>query len=115
MTDAQTTDRRMGDRMSGEDILLLLGALLLQLAGLGLLVFWAMGAVLLLGGNGDQINAFEWGGLPRLAYLAYPLVLGGASLLGWFLFWRKQGLLANLVLSAPVGLMALLYLYLIVR
>jgi len=45
---------------------------LLAVCGVGL--FWAMGAVLLLSGNGGQINDLRLTGLWRTLYFAYPIV-----------------------------------------
>lgn len=103
------------DGMTGERVLGLLGVLLTQVAGLGLLVFWAMGAVLLLTNNGGQITELELTGLERAFYLLYPVFLVVFSALGWLLFWVRRDLLANLTMAAPVGLMVLFYLYLILR
>ncbi len=101
--------------MTGERVLSLLGVLLLQVAGLGFLLFWAMGAVLLITGNGGQINELNLSGLGRIYYFLYPVFLLVFSIAGWLFFWLRRDLLANLSLSAPLGLMALLYFILIVR
>lgn len=101
--------------MTGDRVLSLLSALLLQVAGLGLLLFWTIGAVLLLTGNGGQINDLALTGFGRTFYWLYPVFLIVFSLVGWFFFWVKRDLLASLTFSAPLGLMMLFYLVLIVR
>lgn len=112
MTGAATAKTNV---MTGERVLGLLGVLLTQVAGLGLLVFWAMGAVLLLTNNGGQLTELGLSGLARTFYLLYPVFLVVFSALGWLLFWLRRDLLANMAMAAPVGLMVLFYLYLILR
>jgi hypothetical protein len=99
--------------MTGERILSLFSALLLQLLGLGLLLFWAMGAVMLVTQDGGQPAFLTLAGLERTFYWLYPVFLLVFSAVGWLLFWGRRDLLANATLSAPLGLMAAFYLYLV--
>jgi len=99
--------------MTGDRVFSLLNALLLQVAGLGVLVFWAMGAVLLITGNGGQINDVYLASIGRTFYFLYPVALVVFSVVGWLFFWLRRDLLAMLTLSAPVGLVVLYYLVLI--
>jgi hypothetical protein len=99
------------NHMSGERVLSLFTMFALQIVGLGIAIFWAMGVVLLLTGNGGQIQeALNTSGL-RNAFFAYPVVLIVASLAAWLAFWRKADLIALGAMSAPAGYMLLLYLY----
>ncbi len=99
--------------MTGDRVLALFSSLALQVAGLGVLVFWVMGALFLLTGNGGQIVDIYLTGFWRNLYFLYPVALVVFSLAGWFLFYLKRDLLAILTFSAPVGLVVLYYLILI--
>lgn len=99
--------------MTGERVLSTLGAIVLQLAGLGLLLFWAMGAVLLITGNGGQIVELNWGSDMRALYFSYPLILAACSIAGWILYLRQKDLLALATLSVPSGLATTVYLTMI--
>lgn len=101
--------------MTGERVLSLFNALMLQVLGLGVLLFWSMGAVLLVTQNGGQINELNLAGFGRTFYWLYPLFLAVFSLIGWALFWVRRDLLAALSFSAPLGLMLLFYLTLVLR
>lgn len=94
-------------------VLSLLGVLALQGAGLFVLVFWAMGAVLLWTGNGGQINDIYLAGIGRTFYFLYPVALAIFSVVGWLFFWLRRDLLAMLTLSVPAGLVVLYYFILI--
>ena len=99
--------------MTGERVFTLFNVLLLQLAGLGVLLFWAMGVVFLFTGTGGQFNHLELMGLKRTLYLAYPVALLAFSGLAWLLFYLRRDLLAVLTISAPVGLVVLYYFFMI--
>lgn len=101
--------------MTGDRVLSLFTALALQLAGFGLLLFWTMGAVLLLTRNGGQFVELNLSGWTLTYYWLYPAFLLVFSLVGWLFFWKRQDLLATAALSAPVGLMLLYYLFLAFR
>ena len=103
----------MVKEMSGERVLSLFNMLALQVVGLGVLLFWTIGSVLMLTGNGGQILDIEWSSLSLTAYYAFPILLVICSAIAWLAYWRKSDLFAMGVLSAPIGLMLLLYLYLI--
>jgi hypothetical protein len=99
------------NHMAGERVLALFGMFALQLVALGIALFWAMGVILLITGNGGQIQeALGTAGL-RNAFFVYPVVLLIGSVVGWLAFWRKADLVALGALSAPAGYMLLLYLY----
>lgn len=103
----------MTNDMSGDRILALFTALLLQLAGLGVLFFWAMGAILKVTKNGGQILDIQLSGLPLATFNFFPVILVIFSIIGWLAFWRKVDLVAVGALSVPAGIMLLLYLYLV--
>jgi hypothetical protein len=99
------------NEMSGDRILALFTMFALQIVGLGIALFWAMGVILLLTGNGGQIiDALNTQGL-RNAFYIYPVVLILGSIVGWLAFWRKADLVALAAMAAPTGYMTLLYLY----
>jgi hypothetical protein len=99
--------------MTGERVLSTLGAIALQLAGLGLFLFWSMGAVLLITGNGGQINDLGWGGGMRALYFSYPFILAICSVVGWLLYLRQKDLFALATLSVPAGVATMVYLSMI--
>ncbi len=99
--------------MTGDRVLALFSSLALQVAGLGVLLFWAMGLIALLNGNGGQIVDIYLTGFWRALYFFYPAALVLFSAAGWLLFYMRRDLLAILTLSAPVGLVVLYYLVLI--
>jgi hypothetical protein len=97
--------------MSGDRVLTLFGMFALQIAGLGIALFWAIGAILLITKNGGQIfDVLNTPG-PRNAFFIYPVILIIGSIVGWLAFWRKADLLALAAMAAPTGYMVLLYLY----
>ena len=99
--------------MTGDRVLALFSSLALQVAGLGVLVFWVMGVVFLITGNGGQIVDIYLTGFWRTLYFLYPVALVVFSSAGWFLFYTRRDLLAILTLAAPVGLVVIYYLILI--
>jgi cytochrome bd-type quinol oxidase subunit 2 len=99
------------NHMSGERVLALFTMFALLIAALGIALFWAMGVILLITGNGGQIqDALNTPGL-RNAFFVYPVVLVIGSIVGWLAFWRKADLVALAAMAAPSGYMLLLYLY----
>lgn len=96
--------------MSGERVLSTLNMILLQVAGLGVLLFWVMGAVLLLTGNGGQITDLNLHGFWRTVYFSYPFLLIFLSAIGWLAFWRKADLVGMAALAVPPGVLFLMYL-----
>ena len=99
--------------MTGDRVFALFNVLALQVAGLGVLLFWAMGVVYFFTGTGGQFNEIAFSGLGKTLYYLYPVALVVFSLIGWLFFWIRRDLLAVLALSAPVGLVALYYFFLI--
>jgi hypothetical protein len=99
------------NEMTGIRVLVLFTLFALQIAALGIALFWAVGTVLILMKNGGQI--FDVLNTPALrnAFFIYPVVLILGSIVGWLAFWRKADLVAVGAMSAPVGYMVLLYLY----
>jgi hypothetical protein len=99
------------NQMPGERVLALFTMFALQIAGLGMALFWAIGVILLLMNNGGQIwDALNTATL-RNAFYIYPVILILGSIVGWLAFWRKADLVALGAMAAPVGYMTLLYLY----
>lgn len=96
--------------MTGERVLSTFGMIMLQVAGLGVLLFWIMGAILLLTGNGGQITDLNLTGFWRTVYFSYPFLLIFLSLIGWLAFWRKADLLGLAALSIAPGVLFLMYL-----
>ncbi len=99
--------------MSGDRILSLFGALALQIVGLGILLFWAIGVVLLVTGNGGQINDLVFAPWQSSLFYAYPFLLVLFSVVGWLAYLRKLDLVALGALSAAPGLLAFLYVWMI--
>jgi hypothetical protein len=99
------------NQMSGDHVLVLFTLFALQIAGLGIALFWAVGVFLLLMSNGGQIwDALTTPALRNLFYI-YPVILILGSIVGWLAFWRKADLVALGAMAAPTGYMTLLDLY----
>ncbi len=96
--------------MSGERVLSTFSMILLQVAGLGILLFWTIGAILLLTGNGGQINDLNLHGFWRTVYFSYPFLLIFLSAIGWLAFFRKADLVGLASLSVAPGVLFLMYL-----
>ncbi|QRN81132.1 MAG: hypothetical protein JK586_06575 [Nocardiopsis sp. BM-2018] len=79
----------------------------------GVLLFWAMGAVLLHTGNGGTIVQLELEGLWRAAFLSYPFVLIGFVLIGGALVALKRDLESIGAVGTPAALAVLYYLALL--
>jgi hypothetical protein len=107
-----------------EDRTLILYVMLVaQVGTLGILFFWAMGALLQLTQNGGQINSlrldtigpgFLQFGFGRIAYFSYPVVAFGASTISWLLYWHRRHLPAVAFAGFPVVGTVLFYLTLVV-
>ena len=113
MTTDSTMNTDLTDGMTGDRVLALFSVLALQVAGLFVLVFWVMGAVFLITGNGGQIVDIYLTGFWRNLYFFYPVALVIFSAVGWLFFYLRRDLLAMLTLAVPVGLVVLYYLILI--
>jgi hypothetical protein len=96
--------------LPGPRVFALFNLLLLQVGGLGVTLFWAFGLFLLLTKNGGQVQDVITGTGRSLFYL-YPVALVVFSLIGWLAFWRKRDLFALAMMSAPIGLVVLYYLF----
>lgn len=102
--------------VDNEQVLGVFGLIFGAIANLGLLFFWSMGAILLLGGNGGLLTELGIAGTWRWLFLAFPfvallsLVLGVAT----FLFGRvKEGV--GLTFLAPTGAVLYYFALLILR
>jgi len=103
-----TPDPYAGDRTGT-----ILGALGGILGGGGVLFFWLMGAIGLLGRNGGFILGLQLEGAWRLLFLAYPFVFLAALVAGAALVSLKRDLEAVGVFGLPVVAAVLYYLALI--
>ncbi len=79
----------------------------------GVLLFWAMGAIDLLTGNGGLILQLQLEGIWRLLFLAYPAAFVVFLLLGGALVALGRDLESIGVAAAPAALAVLYYLALI--
>ena len=79
----------------------------------GVLLFWVMGAIGLLSGNGGQILQLQLEGVWRSLFLAYPFVFVAALLAGGVLVGLKRDLESIGAVGAPLALALLYYLALI--
>src|SRR5690606_41929579 len=70
------------------------GIILGALPGVLVLVFWSMGAIQVLTGNGGLINELQLSGAWRWRFFSYPIVLVAAVLLALGAFARKRCLAA---------------------
>ena len=94
-----TTDRDM----STERTMALYGVIFAGIGALGILFFWAIGAVLLLTGNGGTINDMGLGQLGRTLYLIYPVVAVVSLAAGTVLFLVRREMMAVGVTSLPIA------------
>ena len=95
--------------MTGDRVLSTFGMIALQIVALGIVFFWAMGAILLATGNGGQINDINLTSFWRTIFWAYPILVIFISPIAWLSFFRKADLLAQAMLTLPIGLLGLLY------
>jgi predicted lipid-binding transport protein (Tim44 family) len=101
------------DPYAGDRTGTILGALAGVLGGGGVLFFWIIGAIGLLGGNGGFIQNLQLEGVWRTLFLAYPFVFLAALVAGAALASLKRDLEAVGVLGLPVVAAVLYYLALI--
>ncbi len=101
------------DPYAGDRTGTILGALGGILGGGGVLFFWMMGAIGLLGRNGGLILDLQLGGVWRTLFLAYPFVFVAALVAGAALVALKRDLEAVGVFGLPVVAAVLYYLALI--
>lgn len=101
--------------LPGDRVFSLFNLLLLQIAGLGVALFWAFGLFLLLGQVGGGQIHYSLIGTDRILFYMYPVALIIFSIAGWLAFIRRNDLFALAMMSAPVGLVVLFYLYTILR
>ncbi|MFO7543941.1 MAG: hypothetical protein R6W77_00430 [Trueperaceae bacterium] len=100
--------------VDNERVLGVYGLIFGALATLGILYFWIMGAILLLGGNGGLLTELGITGTWRWLFMAYPFVALLSLVLGvaLFMFGRiKEGV--GMTFLAPTGV-ALYYLALVI-
>lgn len=101
----------MFDDFKDMRLLSFVGVLGLQLAGLATLFFWLLGAYNLLSPSGyGQITLLTE--MPYIVFLAFPALLALFSIFAWVAFFDKKDMLANMLLSVPLGVFLLLYFYL---
>ncbi len=79
------------------------------IAGGGLLYFWVMGAILILSGNGGQIQYLQDEPIWRTLYFAYPLVFVGAIVVGALLVALRRDVASIAVAGSPVVLAIVYY------
>lgn len=79
----------------------------------GILLFWSMGAVDLVTGNGGFILQLQLEGAWRTLFLAYPFVFVAALLAGGALVALRRDLESIGVIGSPLALALLYYLALI--
>lgn len=101
------------DPYAGDRTGTILGALAGVLGGGGVLFFWIIGAIGLLGGNGGFIQNLQLEGAWRTLFLAYPFVFLVALVAGAALAALKRDLEAVGVLGLPVVAAVAYYLALI--
>lgn len=75
----------------------------------GLLLFWAMGAIGLLGGNGGTILKLELEGMWRVLFLSYPFVFVVFVLIGGALVALRRDLESIGAVGTPLALAVLYY------
>lgn len=75
----------------------------------GVLLFWVMGAIGLLTGNGGFILQLELDGAWRTAFLSYPFVLVGFVLIGGALAALRRDLESIGAVGTPAALALLFY------
>ncbi len=96
--------------MTGERVLSTLNMILLQLAGLGIVFFWTIGAIFLLTGNGGQINDIALTPFWRTVYFSFPFLVIFISPIAWLAFFRKADLIAQGMMTLPIAVIGLMYL-----
>ena len=70
-----TQQTKPDEAADNERVLALYGIILAAIPSLGILFFWAMGAIALLTGNGGQILDLQLSGLWRTLFFALPVVV----------------------------------------
>lgn len=101
------------DPYAGDRTGTILGAFAGILGGGGVLFFWIIGAIGLLGRNGGFIQNLELEGVWRTLFLAYPFVFLAALVVGGVLAALKRDLEAVGVFGLPVVAAVAYYLALI--
>ncbi len=101
------------DPYAGDRTGTILGALAGVLGGGGVLYFWIIGAIGLLGRNGGFIQDLQLEGAWRTLFLAYPFVFLAALVAGAALVALKRDLEAVGVFGLPVAAAVAYYLALI--
>ena len=103
----------MFDDLKDMRLLSFLGVLGLELAGLATAFFWGLGAFNLLSPSGyGQIAQIGLSGLPYVSFLAYFALFVLFSLFAWVAFFDHRDMLAMALLSIPLGVLMLVYIYL---
>jgi len=100
-------------RVDNERVLGVYGIILGALPGALVLIFWTMGAVHLLTGNGGLINELQLTGAWRVLFFSYPVVLLVAVLAALGAFALKRYKEAAGIALLPVAGVILYYLALV--
>ena len=99
--------------MLGDRTLTLYGIIFAFIATGAILFFWTMGAILLLTGNGGQINFIALTGGLRTLFLSYPAVALVFSALGLLLYLGGRNTVAVAMAGFPAAASLLFYLWLV--
>lgn len=76
--------------VDNERVLGIYGIVLGLIPAMGVLVFWSMGAILLLTGNGGYVNELQLTGAWRFLFFSYPAVLVVSLLLALGAFFLNR-------------------------
>lgn len=101
------------EQVDNKAMLGVIGFALGGVLSLGIGLFWAIGAIGMLGGNAGTIVGLGLEGTWRWLYLAYPVVVLVCLGAGMALFALKRPLEAAAVATVPVGLVIVYYLALV--
>jgi len=110
---ANGSQQRPESEVDNARVLGVYGIILGALPGVLVLVFWSMGAIQLLTGNGGLINELQLSGVWRWLYFSYPVVLVVAVLLSLGAFAMKRYMEAAGLALLPVIGVVLYYLALV--
>jgi hypothetical protein len=79
------------------------------LGGGAVLYFWTMGFIVLMTGNGGQVQFLHGEPFWRTLFYAYPIVFVGAVVVGAVLVALRRDLLSIAVAGSPVALATVYY------
>lgn len=110
---AHPTPQNAEAGVDNDRVLAVYGIILGALPAVLILVFWSMGAILLLTGNGGIINELQLTGAWRWLYFSYPIVVLVALLLALGAFAMKRYMEAAGLAMLPTIGVVLYYLALV--